>query len=62
MILAALHFNENAEREQAKNSDGERQYAYVVSKATKEYVLKKIKTKSTFRKYFFHSYIDYSVM
>ncbi|KAK3731987.1 hypothetical protein QZH41_013225 [Actinostola sp. cb2023] len=47
--LAALHYNENANREQAKNKDGEEQYYIKYPKAKKGgYVVAKISTACTY--------------
>jgi len=50
-MIAALHYNENSEREQATTRAGVKRYSYNFSKASGEFVVKKIKTKATHGKF-----------
>ncbi len=49
LLIAALHFNENAGRDQAKNTRGELEYKIVFPKYKKgSYVIRKITTSCTY--------------
>ena len=50
--LAAIHFNENAQRPQATTRAGEKQYAMSFPKSRKgEAIVKEVKVNQTFGKY-----------
>ncbi len=46
-MIAALHFNENSSHSQAVNKAGRPAYVQSFSKASKQFVVRKIKTKPT---------------
>ena len=50
MILAALHFNENSQRKQATTAEGKAKYNIPFSKASGQFVVKKVKTAPTYGK------------
>jgi len=51
VVLAALHFNENANRKQATTKAGAKRYNLCFRKARKEFCVKEVKVDCTYSKF-----------